>query len=180
MHQSYQRPPRGSPAWSHDRNQRASPNPTFLLPSPPRGRRVGDEGQSNANVDALRSAGANPSPPAPLSVLKVRRGRKRGEGFRVGACDRCLLIIAQMRKQPGESELKIAMFATAQPEGLRPTASIMGCLRHPQDNSRDAQASGWKRTEQCDVCHSSTRQLALLGSHCVEPATAAASFKESG
>jgi hypothetical protein len=29
--------------------------------------------------------------------------------------------------------------------------------------SRDARASGWKRTEHRNVCRSSTRQLALLG-----------------
>ena len=39
--------------------------------------------------------------------------------------------------------------------------------------SRDAQASGLNRTLLCDVCRSSTRQLALLGFYCVETATVA-------
>jgi hypothetical protein len=38
--------------------------------------------------------------------------------------------------------------------------------------SRDAQASGWKRAEPCDVCRSSTRQLALLGCYCAPPINA--------
>jgi hypothetical protein len=75
--------PCGSSAGSPDRNQRASPNPSLLLPSPPAGlrrRRVGDEGRSEANIDAMRNAGATPSPPGPLSLLKVYCGGYRGEG----------------------------------------------------------------------------------------------------
>ncbi len=42
------------------------------------------------------------------------------------------------------------------PEGLRPTASIIGCPPgHPHDSSRDAQASGLKCTIRRDVCRSS-------------------------
>jgi hypothetical protein len=88
---------------------------------------LGLRGMSVADVDAMRSARAIPSPPR-TPLPDAWRG---GDRFRIEACDRFVLILPEMRRRsdaegmhPGGSELNLATLAAVQPGSLRCSAMI--------------------------------------------------------
>jgi hypothetical protein len=68
--------------------------------------------------------------------------------------------------QTRKSVVQLAAEADS-PGGTRPPGSRRCRQNMERPNiSRDAQASGLKRTERCNVCHSSTRELTINSSYC--------------
>ena len=116
----------------------------FLLPSPLRGRRAGDEGAERDQISCDEMRWVEPLTPRPALPLTGRGG----EGI---VFERVLVAIAVRWGQAPSKRRKW------QDAPRRATISVTR-----PNTSRDAQASGWKCAEHGSVCHSSTRQVAML------------------